>query len=66
VNRPAGSTPGDRHDDLGTRAPGADGSPDGRGGSEAADETDGTDEPDDARRPRAEPPSRLPEGYEPL
>jgi hypothetical protein len=52
VNRPAGSTPGDRPEDLGT---------------EAVDETDETDETDDAQRPRAEPPpSRLPEGYEPL
>jgi hypothetical protein len=63
VNRPAGSTPGGRHDDLGTAPPGADENPDGRGGGEAADETD---EPDDVQRPRAEPPSRLPEGYEPL
>jgi hypothetical protein len=63
VNRPAGSTPGDRHDDLGTGAPDADDGTDGRDGTEAADETDETD---DAPRPRAEPPSRLPQGYEPL
>lgn len=66
MNRPAGSTPGDRHDDPGTGAPDADDSTDGRDGTEAAEEIDLTDEPDDVRRPRAEPPSRLPEGYEPL
>jgi hypothetical protein len=63
VNRSTGSTPEDRHDDPGTGAPGADDSPDPRDGTEAAAATHGTD---DAPQPRAEPPSRLPEGYEPL
>lgn len=65
MNDPAGSAPGPRHDDPGTGTPSATENPDAH--DLLHDVHDGRDpETDDAEPPQAGPPSRLPEGYEPL
>ena len=64
MNDPAGSTPEPQHGDPDTGPSDTAASP---GGRDRSDGRAGETEACDTRRPpRAEPPSRLPEGYEPL